>query len=121
MKLHLSKCKLTTTVATNTSRNLCYVQHEFKYKDEDIDLKNYNIHENYHVDKGQLTWNFRSNFSWCQISPKLNDILGRIFALASERGSTKKNKCTLLYKEYVLCHDVLVNNGQHRSILIRGI
>jgi len=39
----------TTTVATNTARNLCDVHHEFKYKDEDIDIKTYNIPENYDV------------------------------------------------------------------------
>merc|ERR1711935_1098803 len=40
----------TTTLATTTPINLCDVQHEFKYKDEDIDFKTYNTHENYDVD-----------------------------------------------------------------------
>ena len=60
------------TIATNTTRNLCYVHHEFKYKEEDIDFKNYNIHEKYHVDKGQLV--SEAIFSWRQISQKASNI-----------------------------------------------
>ena len=66
------------------------------------------------MDKGQLV--SEAIFSWRQISQKASNIFRRIFALASKRGSIKKNAHHHMYKEYVLCSDILLNNGSTADI-----